>query len=163
MSVQDLVDRVVAVLARAESLFTPPGQAAKARAAQTLTDAAEASRTISARTEELSGAIASAHRDVSAAAAKKLEDAAETDSRLTEQLGRAGQAHATGASESTQLRAGAQDVPTQLDTWTQLPIGELATLMALRNRVANMQRLVADHTSQAAQATDDIVRLHYPQ
>jgi hypothetical protein len=26
-----------------------------------------------------------------------------------------------------------------------------------------MQRLIADHTSQAAQATDDIVRLHYPQ
>ena len=35
--------------------------------------------------------------------------------------------------------------------------------MALRNRVADMGRLLADHTSQAAQATDDIVRLHYPQ
>jgi hypothetical protein len=163
MSVQDLVDRVVAVLSRAESLFTPPGQAATARAAQTLTAAAESSRTIVARTDELSGATASAHGDVLAAAAEKLERAAETDTRLTEQLGRARQTHAAGASESTQLREGAQDVPTQLDTWKELPVGELATLMALRNRVADMQRLVADHTSQAAQATDDIVRLHYPQ
>ena len=163
MSLQDVVDRVVAVLARAESLFTPPGQAATARAARTLTDAAEASRTIATRTDELSGAIASAHRDVLAAAATKLEHAAETDTRLTEQLGRAGQAHAAGASESTQLREGAQDVPNRLDTWTELPVGELATLMALRNRVADMQRLLTDHTSQAAQATDDIVRLHYPQ
>jgi hypothetical protein len=163
MSVQDLVDRVVAVLARAESLFTSPGQAATARAAQTLTDAAEASATIAARTDELSGAGASAHRDVLASAAKRLEHAAETDTRLTEQLGRAGQAHAAGAAESTQLREGAQDEPTQLDAWTELPAGELATLMALRNRVADMGRLLADHTSQAAQATDDIVRLHYPQ
>jgi hypothetical protein len=163
MSVQDLVERVVAVLARAESLFTPPGQPATARAAQTLTAAAEASRTIATRTDELSGAIASAHRDVLAAAATKLEHAAETDTRLTEQLGRAGQAHAAGASESTQLREGAQDMPTRLDAWTELPVGELATLMALRNRVADMQRLLTDHTSQAAQATDDIVRLHYPQ
>jgi hypothetical protein len=163
MSVQDLVDRVVAVLARAESLFTPPGQAPTARAAQTLTDAAETSATIAARTDELSGSIASAHRDVLASAAKKLEDAAETDTRLTEQLARAGQAHAAGASESTQLRKDAQDVPTQLDRWTELPVGELATLMALRNRVADMGRLLADHTSHAAQATDDIVRLHYPQ
>jgi hypothetical protein len=163
MSVQDLVDRVVAVLSRAESLFTPPGQAATARAAQTLTAAAESSRTIVARTDKLSGATASAHGDVFAAAAEKLEHAAETDTRLTEQLGRAGQSHAAGASESTQLREGAQDVPTQLDTWKELPVGELATLMALRNRVADMQRLVADHTSQAAQATDYIVRLHYPQ
>jgi ElaB/YqjD/DUF883 family membrane-anchored ribosome-binding protein len=163
MSVQDLVDRFVAVLARAESLFTPPGQAATARAAQTLTDAAEASRTISTRTDELSGSMASAHRDVLASAAKKLEDAAEIDTRLIEHLGRAGQAHAAGAVESRQLREGAQNVPTQLDAWTELPVGELATLMALRNRVADMGRLLADHTSQAAQATDDIVRLHDPQ
>jgi hypothetical protein len=163
MSVQGLVDRVVAVLGRAESLFTSPGPAATARAAQTLTDAAEASRTIAARIDELSGAIASAHRDVLAGAATKLERAAETDTLLTEQLGRAGKAHAAGASESTQLRQGAQDVPTRLDTWTELPVGELATLMALRNRVADMGRLLTDHTSQAAQSTDDIVRLHYPQ
>lgn len=164
MSVQDLVDRVVAVLARAESLFTSAGQAAaSARAAQTLADTAEASRTIAARTDELSGAIASAHRDVLAAAADKLDHAAETDARLTEQLGRVGQAHAAGASESTQLREGAEDVPTRLETWTELPVAELATLMALRNRVADMGRLLTDHASQAAQATDDIARLHYPQ
>jgi hypothetical protein len=163
MSVQDLVDRVVAVLARAESLFSAPGQAATARAAQTLTDTADASATIAARTDELSGAIASAHRDVLAAAAQRLEHAAETDTLLTEQLGRAGQAHAAGASESTQLREGAQDVPNQLDACTELPAGELATVMVLRNRVANMGQLLTDHTSQAAQATDDIVRLHYPQ
>jgi hypothetical protein len=134
MSVQDLVDRVVAVLARAESLFTSRGQAATARAAQTLTDATEASRTIAANTDDLSGAIASAHRDVLAAAAEKLEHAAETDTLLAEQLGRSGEAHAAGASESRQLREGAQDVPDQLDTWAEVPVGELATLMALRNR-----------------------------
>jgi hypothetical protein len=98
-----------------------------------------------------------------AAAAEKLERAADTDTRLTEQLGRAGQTHAAGASESTQLRERAHAIPDQLDAWTQVPAAELATLLALRSQVANMQRLIADHTSQAAQATDDIVRLHYPQ
>jgi hypothetical protein len=98
-----------------------------------------------------------------AAAAEKLEHAAETDTLLAEQLGRSGEAHAAGASESRQLREGAQDVPDQLDTWAEVPVGELATLMALRYRVADMGRLLADHTSQAAQATDDIVRLHDPQ
>lgn len=163
MSVRELVERVVAVLARAESLFSSPSEGAQPRAARTLTDAADASAAIAARTDELSGAGAAAHRDALSAAAEKLEHAAETDTRLAEQLARAGQAHAAGASESTQLREGAQDVPDQLDDWTGLPAGELATLLAIRNRVADMQRLVADHTSQAAQATDDIVRLHYPQ
>jgi small-conductance mechanosensitive channel len=164
MSVQDLVDRVVAVLSRAESLFTPPGEAtAAARAAQTLTSAAETSRTIAARTDEMSGATASAHHDVLATAAGNLGATADTDARLTDLLGRIGQAHAAGAAQSTQLREGAHDVPSQLDSCAALPVGELATLMALRNQVADMGLLLADHTSQAAQATDDIVRLHYPQ
>jgi len=163
MSLQDLVDRVVAVLSHAESLFASRSDgAAAARAGRTLAHAADASRGIAARAEELTGAGASAHRDILAGAADRLGQAAETDRLLIEQLRCAGRAHDAGASRSTQLREGAQELPDQLDTCTEIPAGELATLMALRGQVASMGRLIADHTSQAAQASDDITKLRYP-
>jgi hypothetical protein len=42
-----------------------------------------------------------------------------------------------------------------------LPASELVGLLALRNQVADMQRLLAEHTSDAARAVDDILSLGY--
>jgi hypothetical protein len=161
MSVQDVADRVVEVLSRAESLFATPADTATSHMAAAVNDASEASRAIGARTGELGGALASAHHDVLDTIARRLDDVGDTDSQLAEHLTRAGEAHASGGSQATNLRAGAEKIPSRLGPTGELPASELAGLLALRNHVAGMQRLLAEHTSGAARAADDIHGLTY--
>lgn len=161
MSVQGVVTQVVEVLRRAESLFASPADAAISRAADAVTEAAEASRAIGLRTDELGGALVSAHHDLLSAAASHLEQSAATDTELADHLVRASHAHADGGSAATDLRVGAEDVASRLGPLSDVPAGQLAGLLALRNRVADMQRLLADHTSEARRAADAIVGLGY--
>jgi hypothetical protein len=161
MSVQDVVDRVVEVLSRAESLFAMPADAATSHMTAAVDDASEACRAIGARTDELGGALASAHHNVLDTIARRLDDVGDTDSQLIEHLTRAGQAHASGGSQATDMRLGAEEIPSRLGPSSELPASELAGLLALRNQVAGMQRLIAEHASQAARAADDIRGLTY--
>jgi hypothetical protein len=163
MSVQDVADRVVEVLSRAESLFATPADTAPSQMAAAVDDASEASRAIGARTDELGGALASAHHDVLDTIARRLDDVGDTDSQLIEHLTRAGEAHASGGSQATNLRAGAEEIPSRLGPTSELPASELAGLLALRNQVAGMQRLLAERTSEAMRASDDIHGLRYEQ
>jgi hypothetical protein len=160
MSVQDVVDGVVEVLSRAESLFTP-ADATPSRITAAIDDASEASRAIGAHTDELGGALASAHHDVLENVVRRLEAIGDTDSQLVEHLTRSAEAHASGASQATDLRLGAQELPSRLGPTTGLPASELAGLLALRNQVADMQHLLAEHTSQAARDADVILGLGY--
>jgi hypothetical protein len=93
--------------------------------------------------------------------ARRLDDVRDTDSRLVEHLTRAGQAHASGGSQATDLLAGAEEIPSRLGTTSELPASGLAGLLALRNQIAGMQRLLAEHTGEAARASDDIRGLTY--
>jgi len=161
MSVQDVVDHTVDVLSRAESLFTVPADAVTSRMTAAVDDASKASRAIGARTDEVGGALASAHHDVLDNIACRLDDVGDTDSELIEHLTRAGQAHASGGSRATELRLGAAEIPSRLGPSSALPASELAALLALRIQVADMQRLLAEHTSLAARAADVIVGLEY--
>jgi hypothetical protein len=161
MSVQDVADRVVEALSRAESLFATPADAASSRMTAAVDDASEASRAIGAHTDELGGALASAHHDVLDTIARRLDDVGATDSQLVEHLTQAAQAHASGGTQATDLRAGAEEIPSSLGPTSELPASELAGLLALRNQIAGMQRLLAEHTSQAAHAADDIHGLTY--
>jgi hypothetical protein len=161
MSVQDVVDRVVDVLGRAESLFTTPADTVTSRMTAAVDGASEASRAIGARTDELGGALASAHHDVLDKIARRLDDVGDTDSQLIDHLARAGQAHASGGSQATDLRLGAEETPSRLGPSSELPASELVGLLALRNQVADVQRLLAEHTSEAARAADDILGLGY--
>jgi hypothetical protein len=161
MSVQDVVDRVLDVLSRAESLFTTPADSVTSRMTVAVDEASEASRAIGARTDELGGALASAHHDVLDKIARRLDDVGDTDSQLIDHLARAAQAHASGGSQATDLRLGAEEIPSRLGPSGELPASELVGLLALRNQVADMQRLLAEHTSDAARAVDDILSLGY--
>jgi ABC-type transporter Mla subunit MlaD len=161
MSVQDVVNRVVEVLSRAESLFATPADAATSHMTAAVDDASEASRAIGARTDEFGGALASAHHDVLDTIARRLDDVGDTDSQLIEHLTRVGHAHASGGSQATDFRASAEEIPSRVGPSSELPASELAGLLALRNQVAGMQRLLAEHTSQAARASDDIRGLTY--
>jgi hypothetical protein len=161
MSVQDVVDRAVDVLSRAESLFTAPAETVTSRMTAAVNDASEASRAIGARTDELGGALASAHHDVLDNIARRLDDVGDTDSQLIDHLTRSGQAHASGGSRATDLRLGAAEIPSRLGPSSALPASELAALLALRNQVADMQGLLAEHTGEAARAADVIVGLGY--
>jgi hypothetical protein len=161
MSVQDVVDGVVEVLSRAESLFNP-ADTAPSQTTAAIDDAAEASRAIGAHTDELGGALASAHHETLDNVAQRLEAIGDTDSQLVEHLARSAEAHASGAPQATDLRLGAEELPSRLGPTTGLPASELAALLALRNQVADMQRLLAEHTSQAARDAEVILGLGYP-
>jgi ABC-type transporter Mla subunit MlaD len=152
---------VVEVLCGAEALFAAPADTATPRMTAAVDDASEASRAIGARTDELGGALASAHHDVLDTIARRLDDVGDTDSQLIEHLARSGQAHASAGSQATDLRVGAEEIPSRLGLTSDLPASELAGLLALRNQVAGMQRLLAEHTSEAARAADDIHGLTY--
>ncbi len=161
MSLQDVADRVVEVLSRAESLFATPSDTPTARMTPAVDHASEASRAIGARTDELGGALASAHHDVLEMIARRLDDVGDTDSRLIAHLAGAGHAHASGGSQAVDLRLGAQEIPSRLGPTSVLPASEVAALLALRNQIAGMQRLVAEHSSEAAGTADDIHGLTY--
>jgi hypothetical protein len=161
MSVQDVVDGVVEVLGRAESLFTTPADTATSHTTAAIDDASEASRAIGAHTDELGGALASAHHETLDNVAQRLEAIGDSDSQLVEHLTRSAEAHASGASHATDLRLGAQELPSLLGPTAELPAAELAGLLALRDQVADMQRLLAEHTSQAARDADVIRGLGY--
>ncbi|MCV7236187.1 hypothetical protein [Mycobacterium branderi] len=152
--------RVVEVLARAESLFTTPAEAATT--AQ-LDAAAEASRGLAARSAELSGAAITAHRDLATSATQRLEHAADTDAHLAEQVARAGQTHAEARSQASALRAEAAEVGPRLDAWAGLPASEITGLKALRDRVARMQQLLAQHRQEAVRTASQIRSLGYGQ
>jgi hypothetical protein len=160
MSVQDVVDGVVEVLSRAESLFTPAANA-PSQITAAIDDATEASRAIGAHTDELGGALASAHHDVLENVARRLEAIGDTDSRLISELSRAAESHTSGASQAAELRLGAEELPARLGPAAELPASELAGLLALRNQVADMQRLLAEHTSAAARDAEVILGLGY--
>jgi hypothetical protein len=160
MSVQDVVDGVVEVLGRAESLFTP-ADTAPSRMTATVDGASEPSRAIGAHTDELGGALASAHHEMLDNVAQRLEAIGDTDSQLVEHLTRSAEAHASGASQATDLRLGAQELPSRLGPTTGLPASELVALLTLRDQVADMQHLLAEHTSQAARDADVILGLGY--
>jgi uncharacterized phage infection (PIP) family protein YhgE len=161
MSVQDVADRVVEVLSRAESLFAPPADTAPSRMTAAVNDASEASRAIGARTDELGGALASAHHEKLDTITRRLEAIGEKDSQLIEHLTHAAESHASGASHATALRQGAEDIPSRLGPSSELPASELAGLLALRNQLADMQSLLAEHTSQAATTAEAILGLRY--
>jgi hypothetical protein len=161
MSVQDVVDSVGEVLSRAESLFTAPVDAELAHMTSAVNDASEASRAIGAHTDELGGALASAHHEMLDNVALRLEAIGDTDSQLVEHLTRSAEAHASGASHATDLRLGAEELPSRLGPTSGLPASELAALLALRNHVADMQHLLAEHASQAARDADVILGLGY--
>jgi hypothetical protein len=162
MSVQGVVDSVVEVLGRVESLFTAPVDPAASQNTAAIDDASEASRAIGDRTDELGGALASAHHEMLDNVAQRLEAMGDTDSQLIEQLAGAADAHASGGSQATDLRLGAEELPSRLGPTTGLPASELTALLALRSQVADMQRLLGEHTSQAARDAEVILGLGYP-
>jgi hypothetical protein len=161
MSVQDVADHVVEVLRRAESLFSPPSDTRTTQLTAAVADASDASRAIGARTAELGGAVADAHGDMMAAVGRRLDDVGVADAQLTEHLARTAELHMRGASYATDVRRGAEELPSRLGPTTELPASELAALLALRNHVADMQRLLAEHTGQAARDADVILDLGY--
>ncbi|MDT5370305.1 MAG: hypothetical protein QOC62_4736, partial [Mycobacterium sp.] len=145
----------------AESLFTTPADTATSHTTAAIDDASEASRAIGAHTDELGGALASAHHDVLENVARGLEAIGDTDSQLVEHLTRSAESHASGASLATDLRLGAQELPSRLGPTTGLPASELVALLTLRDQVADMQHLLAEHSSQAARDADVILGLGY--
>jgi hypothetical protein len=161
MSVDAVAVEVAAVLARAESLFSAPGFDALDT---TATDsAAEASAAVAGRTGEMSGAFAAAHRDLLDSTTQRLQRAADADTRLAERLAQSADAHAGGQLHASRLRSGAEELPPQLDPWSELPVRDLAVLKALRHRVADMQQLLAQHREDAERTAGEIRSLEYGQ
>lgn len=162
VAVEDVAAHVVAVLTRAESLFADAaGAELVTTAADQVTEAAGTARRLSARTADMSGAIVATHRELAAASAEHLDQASGVDARLADHLGRTTALHGAGLSQASGLRAGAAEVPSQLAPWAEVPASELAGLKMLRNHLAAMQRLLAQHNAVAARTAADISTLSY--
>lgn len=162
MWVEQVATQVVEVLARAESLFADPGDAAASTSAADTTDAAaDASAAIAAPTADLAGSAAQAHAALLAAASRHLENVAGTDAQLADRLDHAVEIHGDGLSQAGQLRTSAADVPASLQPWADLPASELAALKALRRGVADMQQLTSHHSELAAQMAGQIRTLGF--
>src|SRR5262249_41029932 len=114
MSVQDVADGGVEGLRRAEALVATPADPAAESFAGAADDAAEASAATRARTDELGGALAAAHREALDTIGRRLEAIGDTDSHLIEHLSRAAGAHGNGAVDATELRLAAEELPARL-------------------------------------------------
>jgi hypothetical protein len=90
-----------------------------------------------------------------------MQHAADADAGLAERLARSAEAHAGGRMNASHLRSRAEEVPTQLDPWAELPVHDLAVLTALRHRVADMQQLLAHHREDAERTAGEIRSLDY--
>jgi hypothetical protein len=162
MAIEHVAAQVVEVLTRAESLFAAaPDSDAAAAGMHSTGDAAETARVLAARTDDMSGALASGHRDVAAASAGRLEHSSGIDQRLVDHVTRSSQLHSVGLTQASGVRAGAAEVPAQLQPWSDLPASDLAGLKMLRNHLAAMQRLMAHHSAVSARTAGDIAAMSY--
>jgi hypothetical protein len=161
MSVDGVAAEVVEVLARARSLFAA-GTATSADALDA-DSSAEASAAIAGRTDELSGSFAEAHRDALDAVSSGLQHASDADGRLADHVSDAADIAHAGAAAAEHLHAAAAGVPAALGPWSELAAAELGALKALRQHVAGMQQLMADHTAEAQRLADAVAALEYGQ
>lgn len=160
MAVEEVAARVLAILTRAESLFSADAAGAEVPPSP-VGAAAQTARAIAARTAEMSGVTVRGHREMITAGADRLERASDADDRLAENLRSSAQLHDAGRSQAAALRAAAADVPGQLQPWSQLPAAEIAGLQALRTQLAGMQHLLARHSAAGARAAAEISTLRY--
>jgi hypothetical protein len=162
VAIEHAAARVVQVLTRAESLFAAGADTDAAAAALSRTStAAETARAVAARAADMSGALVQGHRDVAAARAECLEHASGMDQRLVDHLTRSIELHTVGLTQASGLRAGAAEVPGQLQPWADIPASDLAGLKMLRNHLAAMQRLLAQHSAVSARTATDIADMNY--
>ena len=162
MPVEDLAARVAEVLSRAESLFAPaPASWEPGEAGGPISDAATANRAVAQSTSELSGAMASTHAEAVSGTADRLERAADAEGELARHLARATDTHTEGRSHASSLRASVAEIPASLGVAAHVPAGEIATVNALRNRVARMHALVKRHAAESAELAQQIRNLGY--
>lgn len=162
MPVEDAAAWVTEVLSRAESLFAGAADTGGSpSAAGLIADAAGANRAVAPRTEDVSGAMATAHGAAVSAAADGLDRAAATETNLARRLSEATDADRGGHSHASSLHASAAEIPAALGLAVQIPAGEVAALKALRNRVARMHDLVNEHSAESARLAEEIRNLGY--
>ena len=160
VAVHEVAARVLAILTRAESLFS--ADTARAAVSQSpVGAAAQTARAIATRIAEMSGATVRGHGEMITASAGRLELASDADDRLTENLRSSAQLHDAGRSQAAALRAAAADVPGQLQPWSELPAAEVAALKALRTQLAGTQHLLARHSAAGARVAAEISTLRY--
>ncbi|MDA2893430.1 hypothetical protein PDG61_21120 [Mycolicibacterium sp. BiH015] len=160
MSPRDTIERVMDVLHRADALFTS-AEAPAAGTVEKLQQASQSSATLAGPTDDMAGAITDAHREMLATVAQRLSHHATTDARLLEQLARAADSHTQSAARAGAVAAGAEDTCEHLGEWSDIPAAEIATLVALRRAVTEMQALMTQQASQSMRTAEDIVNLGY--
>ena len=159
MAVDDWVTRVVGVLSRAEALFsaTPgPGPAVGDVGAAAAENAA-----LTVRSAELSGSGVSSHREAVHTSAAAMGAAAHTDAALTEQLTNAASTHGHGAGQAGDLRGAATAIADVVAPLRGTAAGDIVVLKSLRAQLADMQELVAAHSTHGAQIAGEIRGLGY--
>jgi len=162
MMLGDVAVLVVAVLTRAESLFAVPDDAvAASAAADQLGQAADGNGALGGRSSELTGAGATAHRQLVDESAAGVRAAARADEQLGAHLTAAAARHHRGRTRAQNLRIDAAAVPDQFAALSGTGAGDLAALKNLRAHLARMQQLLAEHAGQGVAAAAQIRAVDY--
>lgn len=146
MSVDALVDQVSQILGRSHSLFGEPpasGGSVAALAGRNLTAAGDLVRSDGTHLSALPGTFASEYKAFTGHAAPALDALAGNDSRLGEQLRDAAGSDRTGRTSSGTVITRAAADTAGLSPLSNTPAGQKALLIALRNRIAQQQHVVA--------------------
>lgn len=160
MSVAAVAEHVVAVLTRAEALFTGTGgpegwDASEARGAVDAVGAADQ------HVAELGGQFGSAYRARRAAMAEQLETAAAADERLAAILTEAAERHDAARTMLVSLRESATAIPDVYATVAHAPGSEQVALKALRAKLLAAQRLIAEQSRQAQETARKVAGIAY--
>ncbi|KUI36234.1 C40 family peptidase [Mycobacterium sp. GA-2829] len=146
MSVDALLTEVSQVLGRSHALFGEPpasGGSAAALAGGNLAAAGDLVRSGGAQLSGLSGTFAADYKTFTGHAGPALDALAANDSRLGERLRDAAGSDRTGRTSSGTVITGAATDSAGLSPLSNTPAGQRALLVAMRNRIAQQQRVVA--------------------
>jgi hypothetical protein len=153
-----VAQQVGELLDRAHTLFADPPAA---RVGGRLVGAGEQLHTDHREMTALAGRLADGHRQLSGLAHAELTTLSDHDEQLGSCLERAADTDRAGRAASDAVRRAAATEVAALTPLSGTPAGQHALLSALRARVTQQQRIIADTTAQASATAAEVRALSY--
>jgi len=158
----ELVRNVSGVLSRADTLFgTAESDGPAAAAADRLTDAAGAIRTVQEHAARMSADAITGYADFAQGSRDALDELSGVESDLGHRLHEAAEAVTTAKAASQSALDVVSSATDALDQLSDLPAAELAVISVLRSQVGNELELIRTHQAIATQLGEQLRGLDY--
>jgi hypothetical protein len=165
VSMDAVVRQIGELLSRSHALFAGPGSSGAPTGAESGVRLADAGQRLQAGGDgiaQLAGRLSDGYASFSDSATAGMSALAGSDVQLSRHLERATEKHQRGHAASAAVVAAATTDKAALFALTLTPAGQHAVLSALRARVAEQQRIIADTRADAAATAAAIRALNYP-